>query len=95
MEKQKIVTLSERSYNSERFNPTHKSPDIERRLKEFKITNLEAMQINNECFEQFYDCLSILGIGAFGIVISAVDKSDGEVYAIKVNSIIRLLKRIN
>jgi len=42
------------------------------------------MEIGRQYFTDYYDILSILGIGAFGVVISAVDKEDGQTYAIKI-----------
>ena len=85
MEKQKVITISQSSDSS---NPLVKNKNLGKKLKEFKITHLQEMQIDGaECFEDNYDSLSILGIGAFGIVISAVDKKEGEIYAIKVISL--------
>ena len=93
MEKQKVVTISQRADLSNSQNPYKKLPNLSKRLKEFKISNLGEMQINNECFEDYYESLSILGMGAFGTVISAVDKMDGEIYAIKVNHSLDYQKR--
>ena len=87
MEKQKVITLSQ---SSESSNALVKNQNLGKKLKEFKITHLQEMQIDGtECFEDYYDSLSILGMGAFGIVISAVDKREGEIYAIKVMRITR------
>ena len=84
MEKQKIITLSQHFNLSETTNAVVRNTDIARRLKDLDIENIEQMEFPDGTFNSYYDCLSILGIGTFGIVISAVDKLDGQLCAIKI-----------
>lgn len=53
---------------------------------------LDAHGTNTHYFEDYYDYIKPLGCGAFGFVVSALDKESGEEVALKVilNSLISL-----
>ena len=61
-----------------------KHSDIYQLLKELDLSTIDSMQIDTQTFSTYFDPLSILGVGNFGVVISAIEKQLGEACAIKV-----------
>jgi hypothetical protein len=100
MKEEYLVTITEKNENSEynSMDANLKKAKLTKKAMGEKILKsmlnydqIEKLEFNDgHCFGDYYDYTAVLGSGAFGLVISAVELTTGEMCAIKVTNFIIL-----